>query len=131
MMAAAVIDRTRGGMREVLIGKLPDAPYAGLWCFPFGPIEQGEMPEPALRRSLRTMLGINVRIVCAQPPFDQTFDDMTFRWRFFFCEASGEKMHNMYFDQVRWVPRASLREYDFDPVSRHVVDWILEDPHDE
>lgn len=127
-MASAVIHRTRQGTREVLIGKIPTAPYEGRWTFPGGPVEEGESPEAAVRRTLHGLLAINVRVVCGQPPFDQPWDQVMCRWRFFFCEATACKVHNEYFAQIRWVPEAALREYDFDPVSQRVVDWMLEQP---
>ena len=126
-MASAVIARARQGTTEVLIAKIPTAPYEGRWTFPNGPIEDGETPEVALRRALRSLLGISVRIVCSQPPFDQPWDEVLCRWRFFFCEGTGCKVHNEYFSQIRWVTRATLREYDFDPASQRVVDWMIED----
>jgi 8-oxo-dGTP pyrophosphatase MutT (NUDIX family) len=129
-MASAVIHRTRQGTREVLIGKIPTEPYEGRWCFPSGPIEEGEAPEAALRRVVQNLIGISVRVVWGQPPFDQEWDDVTCRWRFFFCETTDSRVHNDYFAQIRWVPEGALREYDFDPVTQRVVDWMLETPTD-
>ena len=61
-----------------------------------------------------------------QPPFDQSYDDVLYRWRFFFCDGTGCRLHNDYYAQIRWVPEAALREYEFDPVSQRVVDWMLD-----
>ncbi len=126
-MAAAVIHRSRKGQTEVLICKLPRAPYQGKWCFPFGPADEGEMPEPALRRALRTNLGIHVHIRIGQPPFDHPWDELMCRWRFFFCDDMGESVDLTHYGEVRWVNQVDLREYEFDPVSQQVADWILED----
>ena len=126
-MASAVIDRRRHGMLEVLIGKIPTAPYEGRWTFPNGPIQGAEPPEAALRRALRSTLGLSVRVVCSQPPFDHAWDDVVCRWRFFFCDGGGGEVDNKYYSEVRWVPRAALCEYEFDPVSQQVVSWLLED----
>jgi 8-oxo-dGTP diphosphatase len=128
IMVSAVVDRSRQGMLETLIGKIPTPPHDGKWTFPSGPAEQGETPESALRRTLERLLGIKVRIVCAQPPFDHTWDEAMCRWRFFFCDGSGCEVKNEHYLEVRWVPRASLREYDFDPVSQQVANWLLSEP---
>lgn len=127
-MAAAIIERTNRGAAEVLIAKIPTEPYQGKWTFPNGPIEPGEAPEEALRRALHSLLDVQVRIVCGQPPFDLPWDEVMCRWRFFFCEATGAKVHNQYFAATRWVARATLREYDFDPVSQQVINWLLQEP---
>ncbi|GMU24307.1 MAG: hypothetical protein AMXMBFR13_43810 [Phycisphaerae bacterium] len=126
-MACAVIQQTRAGMREVLIARIPAEPYEGKWSFPGGPVERGEAPESALRRALDSLLGLNVDILVGQPPFDQPWDEVMTRWRFFFCEGAARDVHNKHFAEVRWVPVQSLREYEFEPVSQQVVDWILEE----
>jgi len=126
-MAGAVIERITRGTHEALIARIPTDPYQGLWTFPNGPIDQGEAPEAALGRALRCLLGMKVRIICSQPPFDRAWDDVLCRWRFFFCDGAGSEIHNQYFSEIRWVPRPCLREYDFDPASQQIVDWLLED----
>lgn len=126
-MACAIIHRTRDGMREILIGKNPAAPYEDRWSFPGGPVEPGEPPEAALRRALRSTLGLAVDVQWGQPPFDQAWDGVPTRWRYFFCEHPGGEVHNTHYREVRWVPDGALREYEYDPVSQQVVDWILED----
>ncbi len=126
-LASGVITRVVQGLPEILIAKLPGEPHAGRWTFPGGPVERGEMPEPALRRALVTLLGLKVRVIYGQPPFDQTWDNVVCRWRFYFCEPQSHKVHNEHYAQIRWIPRASLREYEFDPVSQKVVDWMLEE----
>lgn len=56
--AAALIDRKK----RVLVAQRPAGkPMAGLWEFPGGKIEQGEIPEYALMRELREELGIETR----------------------------------------------------------------------
>lgn len=56
--AAALIDRKK----RVLIAQRPEGKsMAGLWEFPGGKIESGEIPEYALMRELREELGIETR----------------------------------------------------------------------
>lgn len=126
VMACAVVEQTRDGMREVLIGRIPNQPYKGQWTFPGGPVERGEAPEAALRRALECLLGLKVEVRFGQPPFDLPWDDVMMRWRFYFCEGRAEDIRNTHFSEVRWVQLGSLREYEFDPVAQQVVDWLLE-----
>lgn len=126
VMACGVIEQTRNGQREVLIGRIPSPPYEGKWTFPGGPVEKGESPEPALRRALQSLLGMNVEIRFGQPPFDMAWDDVVIRWRFFFCEGRESDVHNTHYAEIRWVQVGSLREYEFDPVAQQVVDWMLD-----
>ena len=72
-------------------------------------------------------LAIQPQILYGQPPFDHSYDDVTYRWRFLFAEAGDASINNRHYEELRWVPRQSLREYEFDPVSQQVVDWMLEE----
>lgn len=57
VVAAALLD----GQRNVLVQQRPpDKAMAGLWEFPGGKIEPGEVPEAALVRELAEELGIKV-----------------------------------------------------------------------
>jgi 8-oxo-dGTP diphosphatase len=58
VVAAALIDRKK----RVLVAQRPEGKsMAGLWEFPGGKIETGEIPEYALMRELREELGIETR----------------------------------------------------------------------
>ncbi len=57
VVAAALID----GSGKVLLQQRPvGKAMAGLWEFPGGKVEEGELPEPALARELAEELGIEV-----------------------------------------------------------------------
>ncbi|MDM8008687.1 MAG: NUDIX domain-containing protein [Phycisphaerae bacterium] len=127
VMVGAIIDRVSHGVIETLIAKIPTPPYEGCWTFPNGPADPGEAPESALRRMLHATLGVNLRIICGQPPIDLPWDDVLCRWRFFFCDATDSEVATRYYSEVRWVRRPDFREYDFDPVSQQVAAWLLDD----
>lgn len=64
VVAAALIDPEG----RVLIAQRPDGKnMAGLWEFPGGKIEPGEMPEDALIRELAEELAIQVKAPCLAP----------------------------------------------------------------
>jgi 8-oxo-dGTP pyrophosphatase MutT (NUDIX family) len=126
VMASGVVEQVREGTREVLIGRIPSAPYEGKWTFPSGPVESGEPPESALRRAMESLLGMPVDVKFGQPPFDSTWDEVLIRWRYFFCQGRASDVHNTHFSEVRWVSIGSLQEYEFDPPAQQVVDWLLE-----
>lgn len=59
--AAAIIDRKK----NILMAQRPEGkPMAGLWEFPGGKVEPGELPEYALMRELEEELGIETRPCC-------------------------------------------------------------------
>ncbi len=55
VVAAALVDEAG---RVLLQQRAPDRAMAGLWEFPGGKVEAGELPEAALVRELREELGI-------------------------------------------------------------------------
>ena len=57
VVAAALID---GEGRILLQQRAPGRAMAGLWEFPGGKVEEGELPEAALARELEEELGIGI-----------------------------------------------------------------------
>ena len=64
IVAAALVD-TDG--RVLVQQRAPGKPMAGLWEFPGGKIEQGELLEAALVRELSEELGIATETACLAP----------------------------------------------------------------
>ncbi len=64
VVAAALVD---GDGRVLLQQRAPGRSMAGLWEFPGGKLEPGELPEAALVRELREELGIETETACLAP----------------------------------------------------------------
>ena len=64
VVAAALIDADR---RVLLQQRAPGRAMAGLWEFPGGKVEEGELPEAALARELAEELGIAVEEAALAP----------------------------------------------------------------
>lgn len=61
LVVAAVIRGQDG--RYLLARRLPEAHLGGLWEFPGGGVEDGELPEEALVRELHEELGVKVQVL--------------------------------------------------------------------
>ena len=64
VVAAALVDPEG---RVLLQQRLPGRAMAGLWEFPGGKLESGELPEVALLRELKEELGIETDSACLTP----------------------------------------------------------------
>ena len=64
VVAVALVD---GDGRVLVQQRPPGKPMAGLWEFPGGKVEPGEVPEAALVRELAEELGIEVAIETLSP----------------------------------------------------------------
>jgi 8-oxo-dGTP diphosphatase len=64
VVAAALIDPDG---RVLIAQRPPGKAMAGLWEFPGGKVETGEVPEAALIRELAEELGISVKPACLAP----------------------------------------------------------------
>jgi 8-oxo-dGTP diphosphatase len=62
--SAALIDADG---RLLIQKRPPGKPFAGLWEFPGGKVEEGETPEAALIRELKEELDIDVEAACLAP----------------------------------------------------------------
>ncbi len=122
--SAGIIERSDN---LVLIVLPKDGPLVSrFWQFPRGPVRQNESPEAAMRRIAIDELGLTVEVVVGQPPVVEKVDGEAIELRYFFCGTSGGRETKGPYAETRWVSRGHLREYEFDAVSKPVVDWILE-----
>ncbi|MBO9711604.1 (deoxy)nucleoside triphosphate pyrophosphohydrolase [Sphingomonas sp.] len=102
VVAAALVDADG----RVLVQQRPEGkPMAGLWEFPGGKVEPGEVPEAALIRELGEELGIRTEAACLAPAA-------------FASEALGER-HLLLLLYV-------LRKWQGVPEARHasVLKWV-------
>ena len=100
--AAAILDRKK----RVLVAQRPAGkPMAGLWEFPGGKIDAGELPEYALMRELEEELGIETRPCCMSAVG--------------FASHTYEKFHLL-------MPLFAIRVWKGDPVAKdgQVLKWV-------
>ena len=102
VVAAALVD---GAGRVLVQQRPPGKPMAGLWEFPGGKVEPGELPEAALCRELEEELGIAVDAAALAPAT-------------FASEALGER-HLL-------LLLYTLREWGGEPQARHAtaLQWV-------
>lgn len=114
---------------RVLICQRPEGkPLAGLWEFPGGKVEPGEIPEEALIRELHEELGILVREPCLAPLTfaSHRYDSFHLlmplyvcrRWEGFVTAREGQAM--------AWVRPVRLRDYPMPPADEPLIPHLID-----
>jgi 8-oxo-dGTP diphosphatase len=121
---AAIIERHDDTVLIAL--RSPTDPERRLWQFPHGRVEENESPEKGMRRIARDTLGLKIEIIVGQPPFLAHVEGREVEIRFFICGVlDGEATPGPY-EEIRWISKHHLQEYEFDDISMPVVEWLLE-----
>jgi 8-oxo-dGTP diphosphatase len=110
-VVAAVIER---GGAVLIAQRKRTAQHPLKWEFPGGKVEPEEIPENALVRELAEELGIRPQVGPEITRYEFQYDG---RWPILLMfyrvtEFSGEPK-NLDFEQILWVPRERLGDYDF------------------
>ncbi|MFQ5491400.1 MAG: NUDIX domain-containing protein [Phycisphaerae bacterium] len=123
IMVAAVVERSDG---SVLICRPKGDPELPGWVFPGGLSDDNESPEAAVCRLSHLRAGVQIEVLVGQPPLAGRYAGREVECRYFLCGlASGEGQPKDY-DEVRWVAKAQLCEYDFEPPADEVARWLAE-----
>lgn len=109
VVAAALVDADG----RILVQQRPEGrAMAGLWEFPGGKVEAGELPEAALARELEEELGIAVEPAALRP-----------------CAFASEALGSKHLLLLLY----TLRSWEGEPAARHAdaLEWVLPaDLHD-
>jgi 8-oxo-dGTP diphosphatase len=125
VVAAALID-SEG---RVLLAQRPEGKsMAGLWEFPGGKANAGELPEAALVRELQEELGITTSVGCFWPLAfaSHGYDTFHLLMPLFGCRVWQGKPASRENQKLEWVPKNKLRDYPMPPADVGLVQTLWE-----
>jgi len=108
-VVAAVLRDGQG--RVLLARRLPGGPHGGLWEFPGGKVEPGEMPEEALARELVEELGIQVTVGDEVLAVDHAYPHLRLRLIAYACTLRAGTPATLHCQDFAWVTPAELTSY--------------------
>lgn len=107
VVAAALVDRHG----SILVAQRPEGKkMAGLWEFPGGKVNAGEVPEHALMRELREELGIETRPCCFTPVgfASHTYTDFHLLMPLYVCRVWQGTPQTHEHSALKWVKPQDL-----------------------
>lgn len=113
--------------RVLLAQRPPGKPMVGLWEFPGGKIEDGELPEQSLIRELKEELGIVVSEACLAPLTfaSHSYPDFHLLMPLFVCRRWQGTITALEGQQLAWVKPNRLRNYDMPPADVPLVSHLM------
>ena len=122
VVTAAVIERDG----SFLIARRPPDKHMGLkWEFPGGKLEWGEDPRAGLAREIREELAIEIEVGDVLDVVAHVYDDMQVVLLVYACKYRSGNVQLLDVQDVRWVSRQALRQYDMAPADWPIVDKLL------
>ena len=109
---------------RVLIARRPEGKaLAGLWEFPGGKVDDGELPESALVRELQEELGIDIPESCLAPLTfaSHVYDDFHLLMPLYVCRVWKGEIEPREGQQLKWVRPVRLADYDMPPADVPLV----------
>lgn len=124
LVAAACLVDADG---RILLAQRPEGKkMAGLWEFPGGKVDEGETPEFALMRELEEELGLSTRPCCFAPIAfaSHQYDDFHLLMPLFVCRVWEGSPQSKEGQQIKWVRKANLMDYDMPEADIPLVSQI-------
>jgi 8-oxo-dGTP diphosphatase len=109
---------------RVLLAQRPEGKsMAGLWEFPGGKVDAGELPEAALIRELREELGIDVAASCLAPfTFaSHSYPKFHLLMPLYVCRVWQGIVTGRENQRLAWVRPAKLADYPMPPADKPLV----------
>lgn len=120
VVAAALID----GEGRVLLQQRPEGrAMAGLWEFPGGKVEEGEVPEAALARELEEELGIAVAVADLVPACfaSAPHGERHLLLLLYLCRTWRNRPRPLHADALKWLRPQEMATDEMPPADRPLI----------
>jgi 8-oxo-dGTP diphosphatase len=114
---------------RVLIARRPEGKtMAGLWEFPGGKVEAGELPEQTLIRELMEELGLDVTQACLAPLTfaSHSYADFHLLMPLWICRRWEGIVTAREGQELAWVRPQRLKDYSMPPADEPLIPHLIE-----
>ncbi|MEM8813822.1 MAG: (deoxy)nucleoside triphosphate pyrophosphohydrolase [Pseudomonadota bacterium] len=114
--------------RVLIAQRPPGKSMAGLWEFPGGKVEPGEVPEATLIRELDEELGINTNADCLAPLTfaSHAYEDFHLLMPLYVCRRWHGVAQAREGQALKWVRPRALRDYPLPPADEPLVSHLID-----
>jgi len=120
-VTAAVIQRDG----RVLITRRPvNGLLGGMWEFPGGKQEPGEMLEECLVREIREELGVTLAVGSELGVYKHAYTHFKVTLHAFWCALTGEEPRRVEVDDLRWVLPNELSHFPMGKIDRQISRYL-------
>lgn len=121
VVVAAIIQR---GDRYLVTRRQAGVHLAGLWEFPGGKCDDGELLSAAMARELREELGIRATVDAEVFSTTHEYSDRRVELHFLQCQSTDDPSPVLG-QEVRWVTAAELADLEFPPADSELIRKIV------
>lgn len=125
VVVAVIEDANRG----ILISKRRAHQHlAGWWEFPGGKVDVGEGISQALHREIQEELGLSVTAFEFLYKIDHDYPEKSVSLHVFHVTSIAGDVYDQGQEgqEVKWVPRPKLREYEFPPANERILEQFAD-----
>jgi len=110
------------GRGQLLICKRkPEAVLGGLWEFPGGKCDRGEMPEQCALREVREEVGMEVEIMRPLALIEHEYEHAHVRLHPFVCRHVKGELQLLAVAEGKWIPPEMLGYYQFPAANERLI----------
>lgn len=121
-VAVAIVFRDS---KVLITRRRANAVLGGCWEFPGGKQEPGESLEDCVRRELLEELALRVQPVVSLTPITHRYPDRQVCLHPFLCTYEPGQPQLLACDELRWVPPAQLRNFEFPPANQQLIEDLI------
>lgn len=123
VVAAAILSEC--GEELFIARRAQNAHQGGLWEFPGGKKEVGELPEQALYRELEEELGIQTKVHEPLIKLSHDYGDKLVELDVYkVTEFSGDA-HGAEGQETRWIKLQDIHNYDFPEANKAIIEALI------
>lgn len=125
VIACALVDADG----RVLISQRPEGKHlAGLWEFPGGKMESGELPEDTIIRELREELSIDIPSDCLAPMTfaSHSYPDFHILMPLYVCRRWNGNVKSVEGQSLKWVRPVNLRDFPMPPADKPLIPHLID-----